>query len=211
MKKSMKYTVLTVPNKLKVDIKLITDDLVPSEFVSLNKDVMSLSLYPLISVSIVRPFEIDENGIKKRPPWNPNDSLAMTKYTLPIFLKELVDINEDIKIKEMYNYFNDRLELNEELGQKVTRKFKIGNNSVELRPTVISMIDDTRIEGIKLKINNEDSVVLLSLNDVEALIYTLKNCSVDMIAFLLYNRYMKGSVNHNDRNSGGDKQNIFGS
>ena len=208
MKRSMKFSVLTIPNKLKVDLKLIVDDSIASEYVSPTKDIMSLSVYPLISISIVRPFEIDSDGIKRRAPWNPNDSLPLTKYTLPLLLKELKELNADMKIKELYNYFNNRLELNEDLGEKITRKFKIGNNSVELSPVVITLLDDTRVEGIKFKINNEESIVLLTLNDIEALIFNLDHCCSDILTFMLFNRYVKGNLNV--RNSEGDRTDLLG-
>lgn len=207
MKRSLKFLILTIPNKLRVDVKVITDDTNVSEYISSGRDVCSLTLYPLVSISIVRGFEIDENGVRVRPPWNPNDSLPLTKYNVGIFLKELKDINSDMKIKELYNYFNNRLELNEDLGEKITKKFKVGNNSVEFAPVVISLLDDNRVEGIKLKINNEESTVLLTLNDIEALIYCLDHLNADLIAFMLFNRYTKGTINV--RNSEGDRSDLL--
>ena len=86
--------------ELRVDVKVITDDSNVSEYVSSGGDVCSLTLYPLVSISIVRGFEIDENGVRVRPPWNPNDSLPLTKYNVAVFLKELKEIANDMKIKE---------------------------------------------------------------------------------------------------------------
>ena len=208
MKRSMKFLILTIPNKLRVDVKVITDDTNVSEYISSGGDVCSLTLYPLVSISIVRGFELDENGVKVRPPWNPNDSLPLTKYNVAVFLKELKEINSDMKIKELYNYFDKRLELNDDVAEKIVRKFKVGNNCVELSPVVIKLIDDSRIEGIKLKINNEESTVLLSLNDIEAVIYCLDHLSSDVIAFMLFDRFMKGNVN-NDRISERDRTGLL--
>lgn len=204
MKKSMKFSILSIPGKIKIDLRVVVDDVMINEYVSANNDLMSLVLYPLIIVSIIRPYEVSDDGIRRKGPWNPNDSLPLTKYNVGVFLKELKEINNDMKIKELYNYFNDRLELNEDVGEKIVRKFKVGNNYVELSPVVISLLDDSRVEGVKLKINNEESTVLLTLNDVEAVIYALDHLSIDVISFMLFNRYAKGNV-VNDRISEGDR------
>lgn len=206
MKRSLKYNLLVVPNKIKVDEKIILDDQMPAEYTSLNNDVVSLSLFPLITISITRPFELDESGVKKRPPWNPNDSLPMTKYSLPIFVRELKELCSDLRIKELYNYTNRRLELNEDLAEKVTKTFKVGNNGVQLKPVVIALPDDTRVEGAKLKINNEDSVVLLTVNELDSLLFTLCRSNYDQVALMLFSQYcrdgVKGKINdwNNSRN-----------
>lgn len=205
MKRSMKYNLLVVPNKIKIDEKIILDDTIPAEYISITNDIISLSLFPLISLSITRPFELDENGIRKRPPWNPNDNLALTKYTLPIFVRELSELCTDLKIKELFNYLNNRLEVNEDLAEKITKTFKVGNNAVQLKPIVIALPDDTRVEGVKFKINNEDSTVLLTINEVDSILFTLTHTNIDQVAFMLFDRYvkeMKGKPNdwNNPRN-----------
>lgn len=191
MKKSLKYTLLTIPNKLQVDVKAIVEDtgVLASEYISPTKEFVALKLYPLITLSIVRPYEMDESGVRRRLNWSPNDSLPLTKYTLPVFLKEFLDIKKDMEIKELYSYIGNRLELNENLAEKITKKFKVGNNYVELTPVVISLLDDTRVEGIKLKINNEESTVLLTVNDIESLAFTLTNSQFDLIVINLFKMY----------------------
>lgn len=204
MKKSMKFSILSIPGKIKIDLRVVDNDEISSEYIGVNNDLVSLVLYPLVIVSIVRPYELSDDGIKRKGVWNPNDSLPLTKYNVGVFLKELKEINNDMKIKELYNYFNERLELNEDVGEKIVRKFKVGNNCVELTPVVISLLDDSRVEGVKLKINNEESTVLLTLNDLEAVIYVLDHLDINTIAFMLFNRYSKGNVK-NDRISEGDR------
>ena len=75
------------------------------------------------------------------------------------------------------------------MAEKITKKFKVGNNYVELTPVVISLLDDTRVEGIKLKINNEESTVLLTVNDIESLAFTLTNSQFDLIVINLFKMY----------------------
>lgn len=187
MKQSLKYNILTIPNKIKVDIKILLDDKKP-EYISEDGEFFSLTIYPLIIISIIRPFIVNEDGLKKKPSWNPNDSLILTKYNFPLLMRELEEIQKDLKIRELFSYIGDRLELNEELATKVTRKIRLGNNSVELSPIIITREDD-RIEGIKFKINNDDSIIKLSINDLDSFIYNLKHSDIDTITFMLYNRY----------------------
>ena len=206
MKRSMKYNLLVVPNKIKIDEKIILDDQMPAEYISAGSDIASISLFPLIAISITRPFEIDEDGIKKRPPWNPNDNLPLTKFTFPIFVRELKELCSDLRIKELYHYSGgNRLELNEDLAEKVTKTFKVGNNSVQLKPVVIALPDDSRVEGAKLKINNEDSVVLLTVNELDSVLFTLTHTAVDQIALVLFERYNKMKGKPNDWNNSRDQ------
>lgn len=194
MKQSLKYNMLTIPNKLKVDIKILLDDK-GAEYISDDNEFFSLSIYPLIIISIVRPFIVNEDGLKKKPTWNPNDSLILTKYNFPLLIRELEEIQKDLKIRELFSYVGDRLELNEDLADKIIRKIKLGNNAIELTPIIISK-EEGRIEGIKLKINNEDSVIKLSINDLDSLIYNLKHMDIESISFMLYNKYnRKGKSN----------------
>lgn len=194
MKQSLKYNMLTIPNKLKVDVKILLDDK-GAEYISDDNEFFSLSIYPLIIISIVRPFIVNEDGLKKKPTWNPNDSLILTKYNFPLLIRELEEIQKDLKIRELFSYVGDRLELNEDLADKIIRKIKLGNNAIELTPIIISK-EEGRIEGIKLKINNEDSVIKLSINDLDSLIYNLKHMDIESISFMLYNKYnRKGKLN----------------
>jgi hypothetical protein len=149
---------------------------------------------PIINISIVRPAEIDSNGMKVRPAWNPNDTLVTTKFTLPIFITELMGIQSDMKTPELYTYQGDRLELNEEYASKIRRAFMVGNTTVELSAVVIVNSDDTRIEGIKIKFNNEQSTILLSLNELNSVVYNLTHLDADNLTLMLYTHYANKSI-----------------
>lgn len=109
----------------------------------------------------------------------------MTKFNLPIFTQELEGIIQDMKIPELYTYHGKRLELNEEVAGKIRRPFVVGNVTIELSAVVIIQ-DDNRLEGVKLKFNNEQSSVLLTLNELSSLCDNLKKLDVDTISMLLY-------------------------
>ena len=86
MKEYVKYHAFDIPRKYRVDIRITIDDR-GAEYVSNynGNTTTSISFPSLITVNIIRPSEIDENGNRVRTPWNPNDSLALTKFTFPIF------------------------------------------------------------------------------------------------------------------------------
>lgn len=194
MKHQIKYQITTIPNKLRFELKLIIDDTRDrSEYASvINADkYLTVSLYPILTLSIIRQAEIDETGNRVRAPFNINDSLAMTKYNYPIFVNELSTIQESFKTPELYSYTDKRLEINDELASKVRRVFMIGNNVVEMIPVVIAQPDETRVEGLKVKFNNEQSSVLLTINDIESLVFTMNHVTIDMIAMTIYNTYIK--------------------
>ena len=208
MKQILKYHSFTIPSKLRCDIKLTIDETRQSEYNGSIEGnlITNISLYPIISLSIIRAFEMDEDGKRIRGPWNPNDSLVMTKYTLPIFISELETIQKDMKIPELYTYHGKRLELNEEIAEKIRRVFMIGNTTLELSTVVIVQDDETRVEGIKVKFNNEQSSILLTLNDLDSIIFNLNHIDVESIALMMYTNFVKrGEINSSSNNI---KQNV---
>ena len=161
-KQVVRYQSLVIPGKLRNEVRITVDDK-GAEYVSNfdgNKST-SISLFPIVSITLTRQGETDGEGNRVRAPWNPNDNLSMTKYNLPVFLNELIGIQQGMKIPELYTYQGKRLELNEEAAQKIRRVFMIGNTTLELSPVVIIQGDDTRVEGIKMKFNNEQSSGIL--------------------------------------------------
>ena len=192
MKQIVRYQNLIISGKLRSEVRITVEDR-GSEYTS-NFDgnrSTSINLFPIVTIALIRQGETDDNGNKVKAPWNPNDSISMTKYNLPIFIHELTAIQQDMKIPELYTYQGKRLELNEEIAQKARRVFMIGNTTLELTSQVIVQpSDDSRVEGIKMKFNNEQSSVLLTLNELDSLVFNLKNLDVDNIALLLYLNYI---------------------
>lgn len=192
MKQIVRYRHLTIPGKLTSDVRIIVDDRGSEYHSNMNmNDSTSINLFPVINLSITRLGDVDENGNRIKAPWNPNDSLGMTKYNLPIFVDELYNIQQDMKIPELYTYHGKRLEINEEIASKIRRVFMIGNVTLELTAVVITQNDDSRLEGIKMKFNNEQSSVQLTLNELNSLIFNYKNIDIDSISLLLYLNYVK--------------------
>lgn len=193
MKQLLKYHVFTIPSKLRADIRLSIDDTRTSAEYNGEYEGNKfnyLTLYPTVSLSIVRPLELDDEGKRIKGVWNPNDSLLMTKYSFPLFMTELSGIQQDMKIPELYTYHGKRLELNEEVAAKIRRVFMISSVTIEMSAVIIES-EDNRLEGIKIKFNNESSSILLTLNDLNSLVYNLSNMDVDTISFLMYDKYVK--------------------
>ena len=200
MKKQVKYKLLTIPKKLSIDIKIWEDSSPNNRFRTgeftndRNGDIFTtVSLFPTVTVSLTKPGEMDENGQYQKSPYNINDNVGLTKYQLPIFIMELDRVNKALQIPELYSYINKRLTVNEELAEKHRRVFMSGNIMVELSPVVITGIDDVMVEGIKMKFNNEQSTVLLTLNEIEVILFSLKNLDVDSIALMLHLNYLNGN------------------
>lgn len=202
MKRQIKYRVLSVPGKVLLEVRLLFDSARErgSAFgeytVNSNGDIYTtLSMYPLIVLTIVRQGEMNDEGQVTRAPYNPNDVLSMTRYTYPIFTIELERIYESMKVPELYSYVGKQLQLNDELAEKARRVFKIGSFVVEIVPITIVQEDDTKIEGIKLKFNNEQSSVMLTINDLESLLFTLKTMSIDSLIMGMHANYVRDRDN----------------
>lgn len=191
MRYVIKYQVMIIPGKLKVEVKLNIDD--RSMFESTYNDIMStsLTLYPVIGVSIIRPPVVNDDGTRSRAVWVANDNLGMTKYSMVKFINELSEMRKDMNTPELYTYQGKRLELNETIAASKRRPFMIGNTAVEFSPQVIVQEDESRIEGIKMKFNNESSAVMLTLNDMDALEHNLRNTNVDILSLMMYKGFMK--------------------
>lgn len=192
MKQIVRFQNMVIPGKIRSEVRITIDER-NAEYASTfeGSKTTNIVFYPIVTLSIVRTPSTDENGNKIKAPWNPNDSLGMTKYNLPILLRELKEIEKDMKIPELYTYHGKRLELNESIAEdKVRRVFMIGNVTLELSAVVIVQDDETRIEGIKMKFNNEQSSVLLTLNELTSLIHNIGNLDVDSIALMLYMNYI---------------------
>lgn len=196
MKQSTSYRFLTIANKLRCELRIVIDTERSPEYTSSGSGskVTSLTFHPIIMLTMVKPQATDENGQRIQTPWNPNDSISMTKFNLPIFIDELRYIIKDMKIPELYTYHGKRLELNEEVAEKARRVFMIGTTAIELTPVVIVQ-DEDRFEGIKMKFNNEQSTVMLTLNEMTSLEDNLRRIDIDSLALILYINY----VNRPDR------------
>ncbi len=190
MKQVITYNFGNIPSKLRASVRIIVDEK-SAEYSSTYGETANttITLAPIINLGIIRPAEIDENGNRTRAPWNANDNLSMTKYTLPIFIDELKSMKENMKTPELYTYQGKRLELNEAKAEDVRSPFMIGNTTVELSAVVI-VKDEDRVEGIKMKFNNEQSSVILTLNDLTSLIYSLDSVNIDSLAMLMYLNYV---------------------
>lgn len=192
MKQYVRYQTFVVPKKFRVEIRITIDEK-GGEYISTTSagdKSSSISFFPIVSLNIVRPSEIDESGMRKKVPWNPNDSLGMSRFNLPIMVRNLKQIQADMKIPELYTYQGKRLELNEAIAEKIRNPFPIGNVIVELSAVVIVQPDDTRVEGVKIKFNNEQSAVLLTINELEVLTYNLDHLDIDSVSLLMYLNYI---------------------
>lgn len=189
MKQIIRYRYLLINNKLSGDIRLVMDK--NPEYNSTYDGGISnnLTLYPIIGLSIIRN-EINEEGKRIKQTWNMNDHLSMTKFSLPIMIRELKCIEKDMFIPDLYQYNKNILELNTTKAELSRRVFIIGSTTLELSPVVLEE-DEKRLEGIKMKFNNESSVVGLTLNELRSLIYNLEHLDVDNICIQLFFHYNK--------------------
>lgn len=198
MKQVIRCHCLTIAKKLRMDVRLIFDDRTTPEFVSSREGTKttSLTLFPTVTLTILRPREVDENGKYQQGEWNRNDMLGMTKFNLPIFISELEGIQKDLKIPKLYSYQGKRLEINESLSEKIRRVFIIGNFTIELSAVVVikpdeSTGEDVRLEGIKMKFNNEQSAVVLTLNELDSLVWNMNHMELDTLAMMMFLNYYK--------------------
>lgn len=192
MKQIARYRFMTIPNKLYADVRITVDETTHAETKNQYDGGRStnLVLLPMINLQILRPLESDGNGRKFRPSASMNDSIGLTKFNLPTFIMELKTIYNDMKTPDLYVYRGDRLDLNDTVAEKIRRAFIIGRTSIEFRAVVIEQLQETgssdRIEGIKMKFNNEESTILLTLREVESMLWIFNHVDIDNIVLTMY-------------------------
>lgn len=195
MKQVVRYTNFTIPDKLTCETRITVDDR-GVEYTSSFEGTKSstLRIFPLITLTIIRPSEIDDNGNRVKAPWNQGDSIGMTKYNLPIFINKFKEIQNEFKTPDLYTYHGKRLDLNEEVAKNIRKVFPIGNAAViEISATIVNVVENNiekKVEGVKLKFNNEQHHVLLTLNDITSLIHNLDHLDVDSLGFQMYQAYI---------------------
>lgn len=209
MRRSVRYRVLTIPNKIDCEIRLSFDDAnrrhTQPEYYTLREEMQStvLHLFPFFSIEIHRGPTQDEEGRWIRPAWNPNDSLSLTQFSLPIFRNEFAQMCEDMKTPNLFSYRGERLELNDKVAEKIRHVFVISSTTIELTAQKILKENDAgepdELEGIKMKFNNEDSFVLLTINEMGSLLYSIDHMDMMGIALQLYTNYIKREIKPIDR------------
>ena len=190
MKQIVRYKFLTIPRKLNGELRLTIDKSVAYSSIYEGGKSTNISMLPSVVLSIMREQERGDDGRFVRPPWNPNDTIPLTRYHVPLLLQEMKSLYKDMQIPEMYKYTGERLELNETLAAKSRKVFVIGSVTVELVPVVIQRDATTSIEGIKMKFNNETSTVVLTLNEFYSTIYQLDKLDIDGLATWMFDRYI---------------------
>lgn len=201
MKTIIRYSPWMILNKLKIEVKLSIDEKTVWKSQFNGSNYVSWNFNPQTVLMILREKEFGDNGTPVKNNWSPGDSLLLNKYHYPIMVEELKTIQTSMKIPDLYTYTGKRLELNEEVAQKVRRTFRIGRiDAIELAPVVIVQ-DDERIEGIKMKFNHEDHHVLLTVNDLTSLVYTMENLDIDSIILNMYLSHIKNPDKPTNLNS----------
>ena len=199
MKQALRYRFLSIPNKMHGDVRILIDTNKSPEYI-MEKDEMlncGITLFPLINFMIVKPDSIDENGNRIRAQWDPGDSITLSRYNLPIFVNELKEIYNSLKRPNLYTYTKDRLEVNDKIAEECRRVFMLSNTAIELSTVVIKEVTDLGekyLEGVKLKFNNESHVVLLTINELISIIYTIDHTDINVLGFELYKAYLKGKT-----------------
>ena len=192
MKQIARYRFLTVPNKLYADIRITVDESTHAETRNVYDGGMSVNLIllPMINMQILKPLEVSDTGRRFRPMSSQNDSIGMTKFNFPTFIMELKNIYSDMKTPDLYIYKGDRLDLNERVADNIRRTFVIGRTNIELKAVVIEQASETggidRVEGIKMKFNNEDSSVLLTLREIESMLWVMNHVDIDNLVLSMY-------------------------
>lgn len=194
MRQIVRYRFMTIPSKMVGEIRITVDDK-SAEYGSLfdGGKATNITLYPVINIQLLKAStgELNDAGLKTRVPWDPNDSIGLTKFSLPIFLNELKDFQEGMKTPDLYTYIGTRLELNEEKANIVRKVFMVGQTTIEFCPIMVEQTDGTRIEAAKIKFNTEKSSVVLTLNELTAFSYNLDHLDIDSITFMMYNHYIQ--------------------
>jgi hypothetical protein len=196
MKRTINFNVGAITGKLNINLRLALDD--QSERfssgvrISTNQtgdEYINVNLYPMLSLIIHRENIVVE-GVSQRAPFNRDDMITLSRSTIPIFIHNFDRLLKEFETPELYKYIEDRLELNDKLAEAYRKRFMVGPSIVELVPVIIDD-GDSKMEGIRMKFNVEDSTVVLTMNEAIRLSYTIKNLNIDALALQIYLEFGK--------------------
>lgn len=200
MKQQIKYQIATIPRKLLIEMRMIIDSndkYKPGLKINIAEggdEYLELKLFPVVNLNIFREILVVE-GIPQRRDFNPNDNVMLTKYNLPLFLDNLNTIIKDFQTPKLYHYTDGRLELDSKLAESIQKKFIISQKLIIFTPVVINNTandgNESQLEGIEMKINTDESTVLLTLNDMSSLSYILNKLDIDSLSIQLYTNFIK--------------------
>lgn len=194
MRHIVRYRYMTIPNKVIGELRITVEDR-QSEYRSMfdGGKATNLTLYPIVHVQLLpnQASEVNDAGLRTRVPWDINDSIGLTKFTLPIFINEFKEFYESMKTPDLYSYRGERLELNDSVATKVRKVFIISTTTIEFTAAVLVDQNNTLLEGMKMKFNNEKSSVLLTLNEMTAILYNLTHLEVDALSLMMYTHYAR--------------------
>lgn len=201
MRQIVRYRFMTIPNKLVGEMRITVDER-SAEYTAQFDGGRStnISLFPVINLQMLQPADTSDSiSTFAKSGWDPNASIGLTKFTFPIFFEELKAINRGLRKPDLYSYHGTRLEINPKEAEKARRVFMIGTTTIELAPVVIDTAEN-KLEGIKMKFNNERASILLTVNELTVLVYNLNSLNIDLLAFNMYLNYVsKGENFHNAR------------
>ena len=197
MRQIVRYRFMTIPNKLVGEMRITVDE--RSAEYTANFDggkATNISLFPVINLQMLQPADTSDSlSVYGKTGWDMNASIGLTKFTFPIFLEELKAINRGLRKPDLYVYHGTRLELNSREAEKARRVFMIGNTTVEFSPVVIDTAEN-KLEGVKIKFNNEKASILLTVNELNVLLYNLTALNIDLLAFTMYLNYVTKGDNY---------------
>lgn len=123
--------------------------------------------------------------------WNLRQNIMITDSNIHKFIKKLKKANKWFKSKKYDDLFyieNNLLKLNKEMSRELVEFVNFNNDkSITIIPAVITDYGQN-YEGVIMFVNNKNTVITLSINELRTLIYKLKKMDLYQagLAFINY-------------------------
>lgn len=152
-----------------------------NEFTYGNKLYTKLDPFSFLTLEVTK-----QDGI-----YDPSTSILIGQGTICMFEKTFSRLLDNIYNQQIFANKGDRVIAYQDMVNKYTEKLFIprSNSGIIVKPAVVYDENEVSYEGVAIYINKLDNMASLSINEFEALVYTLKRTDIIAYSQMIMNYY----------------------
>ena len=148
-----------------------------------GNEYIKISPHPFITLDISSSFDKNED-------WSNNKSVTLNNANKMKFENSLLSVIKSFQVKNMFYYDNHKkLMCDDNISKKNMTKIIIGNKTCIFRCLAIPDENNKEVnyEGVIMMVNSVDNFCYLSFEEVNVLLYSLKNINMYSMSISLMN------------------------
>ena len=146
-----------------------------------GNEYIKISPHPFITLDISSSFDKNED-------WSNNKSITLNNVNKMKFENSLINVIKSFQVKNMFYYDNNhKLMCDNNISKKNMVKIVIGNKTCVFKCLAVPDENNKEIsyEGVMMMVNSVDNFCYLSFEEINVLLYNLKNINMYSMAISL--------------------------